>query len=314
MNDRLHQLALFARTVETGSFSKAGQEFGLSQPSVSRAIAALETRLGVKLLTRTTRQISTTDAGEALLIRAREAIAAIDDAEDAARGADRLSGLLRVALPTAFGVRRIIPLLPNLLAHHPQLRIDLMISDRYENLIAEGADLALRIREQADSSFVTRKLGSARRLFVASPSYLARRQAPTRLADLADHDLIAGPSNPGGGSWVARRGAATETQSVNPRIRTGSGAGLVACATAGLGIAISSIWMCGEDSPPARWSRFWASIASIQSPRSSCSPQAAAPRKRRASSAIISRERSQAWRTRKRREAASWNNSEATVE
>jgi hypothetical protein len=73
-----------------------------------------------------------------------------------------------------------------------------MISDRYENLIAEGADLALRIGEQADSSFVTRKLGSARRLFVASPSYLARRQAPTRLADLADHDLIAGPSNPGG--------------------------------------------------------------------------------------------------------------------
>ena len=198
MNDRLHQLALFVRTVETGSFSKAGQEFGLSQPSVSRAIAALETRLGVKLLTRTTRQISTTDAGEALLIRAREAIAAIDDAEDAARGADRLSGLLRVALPTAFGVRRIIPLLPNLLAHHPQLRIDLMISDRYENLIAEGADLALRIGEQGDSSFVTRKLGSARRLFVASPSYLARRQAPTRLADLADHDLIAGPSNPGG--------------------------------------------------------------------------------------------------------------------
>jgi DNA-binding transcriptional LysR family regulator len=122
-----------------------------------------------------------------------------------------------------------------------------MISDRYENLIAEGADLALRIGKQADSSLVTWKLGSARRLFVASPSYLARRQARTRLADLADHDLIAGPSNPGGGSWVARRGAATETQSVNPRIRTGSGAGLVACATAGLGIAISSIWMCGEE-------------------------------------------------------------------
>jgi DNA-binding transcriptional LysR family regulator len=180
-------------------------------------------------------------------VRAREAIAAIDDAEDAARGADRLSGLLRVALPTAFGVRRIVPLLPDLLARHPQLRIDLMISDRYENLIAEGADLALRLGKQPDSSFVTRKLASARRLFVASPSYLARHHTPKRLADLAQQDLIAGPPDPGEQSWVARRGPLTETQSVNPRIRTGSGAGLVACATAGLGIAISSLWMCGEE-------------------------------------------------------------------
>ena len=94
---------------------------------------------------------------------------------------------------------------------------------------------------------MTRKLGSARRLFVASPSYLARRQTPARLADLVHHDLIAGPPDPGGQSLVARRGTATETQSVDPRIRTGSGAGLVACATAGLGIAISSLWMCGGE-------------------------------------------------------------------
>ena len=92
MNDRLQQLALFVRTVESGSFSRAAREFGLSQPSVSRAIAALERRLGVKLLVRTTRQVSATDAGEALLARARDALLAIDEAESAARGADRLSG------------------------------------------------------------------------------------------------------------------------------------------------------------------------------------------------------------------------------
>lgn len=247
MNDRLRQLALFVRTAETGSFSKAGREFGLSQPSVSRAIAALESRLGVKLLTRTTRQISTTDAGQTLLGRAREAMAAIDDAEDAARGADRLSGLLRVALPTTYGARQIVPLIPAFLARHPLLKIDLMMSDRYENLIADGADLALRLGELPDSSFVTRKLASARRLFVAAPSYLARRQAPARLADLADHDLMSGPADLGEQSWVARLDAATEAQSVNPRIRTGSGAGLVACAAAGLGVAISSVWMCGEE-------------------------------------------------------------------
>ena len=94
---------------------------------------------------------------------------------------------------------------------------------------------------------MTRKLASARRLFIAAPSYLARRQAPARLADLAHHDVISGPADLGEQSWIARLGGATEALSVNPRIRTGSGAGLVACAAAGLGVAISSIWMCGEE-------------------------------------------------------------------
>ena len=243
MNDRLLQLALFVRTVESGSFSKAAREFGLSQPSVSRAIAALERRLGVKLLVRTTRQVSPTDAGEALLGRARDALLAIDDAESAARGADRLSGLLRVALPPEYAVRRIVPLLPAFFDRHPLLKIDLLMSDRYENLIAEGADLALRIGDLPDSSFVARKLESARRLFIAAPSYLARRGAPSSLVDLARHDLISGPIGAGDEIWVARRGEHVERQALNPRIRTRSATGVVACAAAGLGIASASIWM-----------------------------------------------------------------------
>ena len=150
MNDRLQQLALFVRTVETGSFSRAAREFGLTQPSASRAVAALEERLGVKLIARTTRELSATDAGEALFARARDALAAVEDAENAARGADRLSGVLRVALPTTYGARRIAPLLPAFLDQHPRLKIDLIMSDRYENLIAEGAELALRVGEQPE--------------------------------------------------------------------------------------------------------------------------------------------------------------------
>jgi len=244
MNDRLLQLALFVRTVESGSFSKAAREFGLSQPSVSRAIATLERRLGVKLLIRTTRQVSATDAGEALLGRARDALLAVDDAESAARGADRLSGVLRVALPPEYAVRRIVPLLPAFFARHPELMIDLMMSDRYENLIAEGADLALRIGDLPDSSFVARKLESARRLFVAAPSYLARRGAPMKLADLTRHDLISGPMGAGDETWVARRDGRIERQDVSPRIRTRSATGVVACAAAGLGVASASMWMC----------------------------------------------------------------------
>jgi DNA-binding transcriptional LysR family regulator len=246
MNDRLHQLALFVRTVESGSFSKAAREFGLSQPSVSRAVAALERRLGVKLLVRTTRQISATDAGEALLGRARDALLAIDDAESAARGADRLSGVLRVALPPEYGVRRIVPLLTAFFVRHPELKIDLMMSDRYENLIAEGADLALRIGELPDSSFVARKLESARRLFIASPSYLARRNPPKSLGDLARHDVVSGPADAGDETWVARRNGRIERQLVSPRVRSRSATGVVACAVAGLGVATASIWMCAE--------------------------------------------------------------------
>jgi len=244
MNDRLLQLALFVRTVESGSFSKAAREFGLSQPSVSRAIAALERRLGVKLLVRTTRQVSATDAGEALLGRARDALLAIDDAENAARGADRLSGVLRVALPPEYAVRRIVPLLPAFYARHPLLKVDLMMSDRYENLIAEGADLALRIGDLPDSSFVARRLESVRRLFIAAPSYLARRGAPMSLAELAPHDLISGPISAGDETWVARRNGRIERQAMSPRIHTRSATGVVACVAAGLGIASASIWMC----------------------------------------------------------------------
>jgi DNA-binding transcriptional LysR family regulator len=246
MNDRLQQLALFVRTVESGSFSKAAREFGLSQPSASRAIAALERRLGVKLLVRTTRQVSATDAGEALLARARDALLAIDEAESAARGADHLSGVLRVALPQGYGVWRVVPLLPAFAAKHPLLKIDLMMSDRYENLIAEGADLALRIGDLPDSSFVARKLESARRLFIASPSYLARRGAPTNLADLARHDLISGPGDADEQTWIARCDGRIERQAVSPRIHSRSATGVVACVVAGLGIATGSSWMCAD--------------------------------------------------------------------
>jgi DNA-binding transcriptional LysR family regulator len=247
MNDRLNQLSLFVRTVETGSFSKAAREFGLSQPSVSRAIASLEARLGVTLLQRTTRRLTTTDVGRALALSARDALAAIDDAENAARGAERLSGVLRVSLPTAYGVRQIIPRLPGFLALQPGLKIELMMSDRYDDLVAEGADLALRLGNQPDSAFLTRKLASAARIIVASPEYLQRRGVPAEIGELGGHDCLGGPADATREVWTFRRGGKREDVSVDVRVRTGSGAGVVACAVAGLGIAMASTWMCGQE-------------------------------------------------------------------
>jgi DNA-binding transcriptional LysR family regulator len=255
MNDRFTQLALFVRTAETGSFSKTAREFGLAQPSVSRAIAALEARLGVALLTRTTRRVATTEAGQALAISAREALAAIDDAESAARGADRLTGVLRVALPTAFGVRQIVPRLPAFATLHPGLKIELMMSDRFEDLVAEGADLALRLGAQPDSAFVARKLASAARVVVASPDYLRRRGVPVAIAELAGHDCLGGPGDANRELWTFTRNGKPETIGVEPRIRTGSGAGVVACAAAGLGVATASMWMCGAELQDGRLTR-----------------------------------------------------------
>jgi DNA-binding transcriptional LysR family regulator len=154
--------------------------------------------------------------------------------------------MLRVALPPEYGVRRIVPLLPAFFDRHPLLKIDLMMSDRYENLIAEGADVALRIGDLSDSSFVARKLESTRRLFIASPSYLDTRGSPLNLADLSGHDVISGPGDTGDESWIGRRKGRIERQTLSPRIRSRSATGVLACAVAGLGVAIASTWMCAD--------------------------------------------------------------------
>ncbi len=244
MSDRLLELNAFVRAAETGSFSRVAREFGVSQPSVSRMVANLEARLGVKLLLRTTRQVSTTDAGAALLERARHVLDELDDAMDAARGVDSLGGALRVAMPGAFGTREVIPRLPGFLAQHPQLRIELLISDRTDDLVAEGVEMALRLGHLADSGFGARLLATAPRFVVAAPAYLARRGHPRTLADLSGHDCIVGPGFSGRSGWSFRRSGAVTSLTVEGRVKVASAEGVIACVKAGLGIAVASQWMC----------------------------------------------------------------------
>src|SRR4029077_14565493 len=144
MSDRLRELTAFVRAGETGSFSRVARELGVSQPSISRMVADLEARLGVKLLLRTTRHVTPTDAGRMFLERARQILGDLDDAENAARGVDSLRGTLRVALSGSFGTREVVPRLPDFVARYPKLGIELLMSDRTEDLIVEGADMALR--------------------------------------------------------------------------------------------------------------------------------------------------------------------------
>src|ERR1700737_4174644 len=206
MNDRFRELTAFVRAGQTGSFPRVARELGVSQPSISRMVAGLEARLGVKLLLRTTRLVTPTDAGRVFLERARQILGELDDAENAARGGESLRGTLRVALSGAFGIREVIPRLPGFAAQYPKLGIELLMSDRTEDLIAEGADMALRLGPPADFGFGARLLGKAPLLAVASPSYLPRRGTPQTPADLASHDCILGPGLSGrsGGGFPPR--------------------------------------------------------------------------------------------------------------
>lgn len=247
MSDRLQELTVFVRAAESGSFSKTARELGLSQPSVSRIIGELETRLGVKLLLRTTRRITVTDAGALFLIRARDVLADIEDAEDAARGVDSLRGTLRITMPIVYGTRHIIPRLPKFLRAHPMLRVELSVADERHNLVAEGTDVAIRLGPLSDSGFGARKLATLPRFLVAAPSYLAERGTPKTPADLASHDCIFGPGLFGRTTWSFTRNGAETSVDVHGRITTDSGPGVFASVLAGLGIAMTSPVMAGPE-------------------------------------------------------------------
>jgi DNA-binding transcriptional LysR family regulator len=247
MSDRLQEFRVFVRAAETGSFSRAGRELGLSQPSVSRIIGDLEARLGVTLLLRSTRRITVTDAGSLFLDRAREILADIEDAEDAARGLDSLRGTIRLVIPILYGTREIIPRLATFLGTHPLLRVELSVADQRQDLVAEGADVAIRVGDLEDSTFGARRLATLTRMLVASPAYLAARGTPKTPADLAAHDCIFGPGNFGRASWSFRRGDSEISVDLHGRIQTNSGPGMFASAVAGLGIAMMSTVMAGDE-------------------------------------------------------------------
>jgi DNA-binding transcriptional LysR family regulator len=240
MSDRVQELMVFVRAAEGGSFSKAARELGLSQPSVSRIVSELEARLGVTLLLRTTRQITLTDAGTVFLERARQILAEIEDAEDAARGIDSLRGTIRIAMPVIYGTREVVPRIAQFLLQHPLLQVEMTVADERQDLVAEGADVAIRLGPLDDSAFGARRLETMERMLVAAPGYLEARGTPRTPADLALHDCIFGPRMFGRETWTFERSGAVTSVDVRGRVRTNSGPGLLGCLVDGLGIATAS--------------------------------------------------------------------------
>jgi DNA-binding transcriptional LysR family regulator len=244
MTDRLLALRTFVRTAHSGSLSRAGRDLGLSQPSISRILAQLEAELGARLLVRTTRAVTLTEAGADYLARVEPLLSALDEADQAARGTGELRGLLRIALSSSFGVREVIPRLPKFLERHPALRIDLGINDQRQDLVVDGVDVALRLGLLPDSSVVARKLAEAPRVVAASPAYLERRGRPQNPKELASHAVIIGPGGLGPNAWTFKKSGQSLSIRVEGQLMTAANEAAVAGAVAGLGITLTSLWGC----------------------------------------------------------------------
>lgn len=238
MLDRVTGMQVFARVSALGSLSAAARALGMSQTMATKHMATLEERLGVRLLHRTTRRLTLTEAGRNYLEAVERILADIEEADSAA-AADTVEvrGTLRLNVPVSFGLRWIVPLLPEFGRLHPELVVDLGLNDRHVNLIEEGWDVVIRIGRMRDSSMVARKLASCRTVVCASPAYLAERGTPRTIADLSSHNCLGYTLSltVGTNYWsFGERGR--EGVAVSGTFKANNGDALIAAALAGQGI------------------------------------------------------------------------------
>ncbi|MFK0310726.1 LysR family transcriptional regulator [Pseudomonas sp. NPDC090233] len=233
-------LRIFLAVVSAGSLSAAGRQLGLMPMQVSRRIAALEEELTARLFHRTTRSVSLTAEGEAFLPYAQT----LTDTEDTALSelrpaSSKVCGVLRVTAPSVFGQSIVLAMLPRLLEQHPDLRIDLDVSDRVVDIVGQGFDLALRVAPLADSELVARRVAPNPRVLCAAPAYLQRHGQPTCLAALEEHQCIQLQAVP---RWPFIIDGALQRRRVNGRVSTSSVDAVRAAAVQGLGIAMLAYW------------------------------------------------------------------------
>lgn len=246
--DRLKQIEAFVSCANRGSLSAAATAAGVTPAIIGRRLDALERRLGVKLLVRTTRKLSLTFEGVAFLEDATRLLNDLANAEaSVSLGGVKASGHLKISAPAGFGRKHVAPLVRQFLGTNPEVTVNLDLTDRLVDLVNEGIDCAVRIGELADSSLVSLRLGEMRRAVVASPDYLARRGIPESVADLARHDCLALGQQRG---WLFRhpdKPGEHVTIKVSGRLECNDGAVLHEWALAGEGLAWRSLWEVGDD-------------------------------------------------------------------
>lgn len=241
--DRLAAMETFVHVVESGSFSAAARRLNLGQPAVSKSIAQLESHLQVRLLLRSTRGLTPTEAGLAYFERARRTLEEACEAENAARGsAAALHGTLRVGAAVTFARMHIVPHLGAFLDRHPGLQIDVVLDDQHINLVEAGVDVALRMGSLADSTLTARKIAECPRRLLATPEYLATHGEPRHPADLSEHQALIYNRGPGH-LWRFFQGDQEQQVSVSGRIRVNAAEGLRAAVLAHQGLTTASQWM-----------------------------------------------------------------------
>ncbi len=241
----LGDLEIFTRVVATGSMSAAGRALGFSPAVISKRIKRLEDRLGTRLFQRTTRQISLTEAGQGFHDRILGVLAGIEEAEAFAAGRSQLAqGRLRITAPTSFGRMHIAPSLPRFMDAHPGLVLDIVLTDEFTDIVADGFDLAIRIGELVDTSLVARKLAPVRRILCAAPDYIARHGKPEEIADLAGHICLPAHNHE---SWRLEGPEGQTVYRAEGPLVTNSSEVIREAVIAGAGIALRSTWDIGPE-------------------------------------------------------------------
>jgi DNA-binding transcriptional LysR family regulator len=244
----LRWLETFVMVAEQGSLIGAARQLDVSPPSVTRAIASLEADVGVQLFTRTTRSVKLTEAGERFLTEVRTILAALDSAVvEAAGDRETARGQLTITASVTFGRTHVADVLLEYLHEHPRVSASLLLLDRVTNLIDEGIDVAVRIGELPDSSLLARKIGTVRRVLVASPEYLARRGTPKHPRELSEHDMLAFTGLMPNRKWRYRegRGKAREI-ALTPTLEVNDAVVALRAAERGHGITIAVSYMVAD--------------------------------------------------------------------
>ncbi|TIQ36061.1 MAG: LysR family transcriptional regulator [Mesorhizobium sp.] len=245
--DPLEGIAAFTRVVDSGSFSAAARHLKISKSAVSANVQRLEQRLGIRLLNRTTRRLSMTEAGAAYYRHCARILAEAEAAEQAATALQREPrGTLRISAPNSFGWMHVAPAVPAFLKRYPELSVDISLSPAYVNLVDEGLDLAIRIGVLEDSPLIVRKLAPSRLVACAAPAYLEEHGVPHEPDDLAKHNCLCTDLLPWGDEWrlVGKRGEVRVAVSGN--VRSNSAETLRAAVLQGIGIAVLPTWAAGE--------------------------------------------------------------------
>jgi DNA-binding transcriptional LysR family regulator len=245
--DRFLEMQAFAAVVDSGSFVRGADALQLSKSVISRLVADLEARLGVRLLQRTTRRLSLTPEGQVFLERCRHLLADVNDAEaEVTRHAGEVIGELRVSAPVSFGLQQLAPLWPAFMARHPQLMLDVTLADRFVDLVDEGYDMALRIARLPASSLVCRQLASTRLVLCASPQYLQQHGELNHIDELAGRTVFAYKLLSTGDQWHFTGPKGPVSVKVTPRMRSNSGDSCVQAALQHQGLVLQPSFLVGE--------------------------------------------------------------------